>query len=67
MIFAHASGDVAHQVALRALEARPLLDLGLRLGEATGAALAWPLIRAAATFLAEMATFDSAGVSERTA
>jgi nicotinate-nucleotide--dimethylbenzimidazole phosphoribosyltransferase len=65
MLFAHASGDHAHGKALAALGARPLLDLGLRLGEGTGAALAWPLIAASAAFLAEMATFESAGVSRR--
>ena len=67
MLFAHASGDRSHRQALAALGARPLLDLDLRLGEATGAALAWPLIAASAAFLAEMATFDSAGVSGRSA
>ncbi len=65
MVFAHASGDRSHATALAALGGRPLLDLGLRLGEGSGAALAWPLIAAAAAFLAEMATFDSAGVSGR--
>ena len=65
MVFAHASGDGSHRAALDALGCAPLLDLGLRLGEGTGAALAWPLIAAAAAFLAEMATFDSAGVSQR--
>lgn len=66
MLFAHSSGDTSHAAALEALDARPLLDLGLRLGEGTGAALAWPLIAASAAFLADMATFDSAGVSGRT-
>jgi nicotinate-nucleotide--dimethylbenzimidazole phosphoribosyltransferase len=50
---------------LEALGAEPLLDLGLRLGEASGAALAMPLLRAAARLLDEMATFESAGVSGR--
>jgi nicotinate-nucleotide--dimethylbenzimidazole phosphoribosyltransferase len=66
MLFAHLSGDSGHRAALEVLEARPLLDLGLRLGEGTGAALAWPLIAAAAAFLNEMATFESAAVSQRT-
>ena len=48
---------------LEALEAEPLLDLGMRLGEGTGALLAWPLVKAAAAMLREMASFDSAGVS----
>ncbi|CAH2600761.1 Nicotinate-nucleotide--dimethylbenzimidazole phosphoribosyltransferase [Rhodovastum atsumiense] len=65
-VFAHVSGDGPHRLAVEALGGRPLLDLGLRLGEGTGAALAWPLVRAAAGFLEEMATFEAAGVSERT-
>ncbi|RKP56799.1 nicotinate-nucleotide--dimethylbenzimidazole phosphoribosyltransferase [Pararobbsia silviterrae] len=65
-VFAHASGEQGHQSMLDALGAKPLLSLGLRLGEGTGAALAMPLIRAAAGFLSEMASFESAGVSDRT-
>jgi nicotinate-nucleotide--dimethylbenzimidazole phosphoribosyltransferase len=65
-VFAHASGDGVHRQAVTALGGKPLLDLGLRLGEGTGAALAWPLVVAAAAFLDEMATFSSAGVSDRT-
>jgi nicotinate-nucleotide--dimethylbenzimidazole phosphoribosyltransferase len=64
-IFAHGSAERGHAAALAALGARPLLDLGLRLGEGTGAALAWPLLVSASTFLRDMATFESAGVSNR--
>ncbi|CAB1367819.1 nicotinate-nucleotide--dimethylbenzimidazole phosphoribosyltransferase [Denitratisoma oestradiolicum] len=65
-VFAHRSGEPGHQLQLDALGARPLLDLGLRLGEGTGAALALPLIQAAANFLEQMASFESAGVAEKT-
>ncbi|MDR3396157.1 MAG: nicotinate-nucleotide--dimethylbenzimidazole phosphoribosyltransferase [Pandoraea sp.] len=66
-IFAHASDETGHRAMLDVLGATPLLQLGLRLGEGTGAALAMPLIQAAAAFLREMATFEGAGVSEREA
>ncbi len=66
-LYAHCSEERGHRRLLDALGAEPLLDLGLRLGEGTGAALALPLVRAAAGFLAEMASFDSAGVSQQTA
>ena len=65
-VFAHRSADAGHGALLAHLGAAPLLDLGLRLGEGSGAALAWPLIDSAVRLLAEMASFESAGVSERT-
>jgi nicotinate-nucleotide--dimethylbenzimidazole phosphoribosyltransferase len=60
---AHRSAEAGHTLALDALGARPMLDLGLRLGEGSGAALAIPLLRSAAAVLTEMATFAGAGVS----
>jgi nicotinate-nucleotide--dimethylbenzimidazole phosphoribosyltransferase len=64
-VFAHCSDEAGHRRMLEALRARPLLKLGLRLGEGTGAALALPLLHAAANFVNEMATFGSAAVSEK--
>ena len=63
LVFAHRSAEPGHDIALAACRAEPLLDLRLRLGEGSGAVLALPLLRAAATILADMATFESAGVS----
>lgn len=63
MIFAHSSQESGHKILLNQLQATPLLDLSLRLGEGTGAALAVPLIRAAADFYNNMASFESAGVT----
>ena len=64
MIFSHGSSEGSgHGIMLETLKARPLLDLGLRLGEGTGAALALPLLRSACAFYNEMASFASAGVS----
>jgi nicotinate-nucleotide--dimethylbenzimidazole phosphoribosyltransferase len=63
LIAAHRSVEPGHQVALDALGLEPLLELDLRLGEGSGAALAVPIVRAAARTLAEMATFEEAAVS----
>ncbi|MEM7408375.1 MAG: nicotinate-nucleotide--dimethylbenzimidazole phosphoribosyltransferase [Pseudomonadota bacterium] len=64
-IFAHRSEEPGHAAQLRHLGARPLLDLNMRLGEGTGAALAIPLVRSATAFMNNMASFESAGVSDR--
>ena len=64
-VFAHRSNEAGHALLLDHLKAEPLLDLGLRLGEGSGAALAWPLIDSAWRLLDRMASFDSACVSQR--
>ncbi|MYD36123.1 MAG: nicotinate-nucleotide--dimethylbenzimidazole phosphoribosyltransferase [Dehalococcoidia bacterium] len=63
MIAAHLSAERGHRAALNHLGLSPLLDLNMRLGEGTGAALAMPIIEAAVATLSEMATFGEAGVS----
>jgi nicotinate-nucleotide--dimethylbenzimidazole phosphoribosyltransferase len=65
LVFAHRSAERGHAGVLAALNARPLLDLDMRLGEGTGALLAWPLVKAAAAMLNDMASFQSAQVSGR--
>lgn len=65
VLFAHRSAERGHSLMLEALNARPLLDLDMRLGEGTGAALAIALVEASVRLYREMATFSSAGVSEK--
>jgi nicotinate-nucleotide--dimethylbenzimidazole phosphoribosyltransferase len=66
-VFAHRSGERGHALMLLQMHAEPLLDLGLRLGEGSGGALVWPLLESACRMLREMASFESAGVSEKSA
>lgn len=66
-VFAHRSEENGHRLMLQHLGVQAVLDLGLRLGEASGAVLVWPLIVSALQVLSEMASFESAGVSEREA
>ncbi|MCV6589116.1 MAG: nicotinate-nucleotide--dimethylbenzimidazole phosphoribosyltransferase [Marinobacterium sp.] len=65
LLFAHSGAEPGHKLLLDALQARTLLQLGLRLGEGSGAALAIPLLRMVCALQAEMATFTEAGVSNR--
>lgn len=62
-VFGHASAEPGHRHLLRLLDAEPLLDLDLRLGEGSGAALAFPLLRSACAVMEEMASFNDAGIS----
>ncbi|MFC6282657.1 MULTISPECIES: nicotinate-nucleotide--dimethylbenzimidazole phosphoribosyltransferase [Polaromonas] len=63
MVFCHRSAERGHRLLLDHLKARALLDLDMRLGEGTGALLAWPLVQSAARLMNEMASFASAGIS----
>lgn len=66
LVFCHRSAERGHHLLLAHMKATPLLDLDMRLGEGTGALLAWPLLQSAALFMAEMASFETAGVSGKT-
>jgi len=67
LIFSHQSAEMGHRLVLEGLDARPLLDLDLRLGEGSGAALALPILRLACALHNQMATFAEAAVPDRTA
>jgi nicotinate-nucleotide--dimethylbenzimidazole phosphoribosyltransferase len=64
-VFGHYSQEQAHRRLLEHLGVRPLLDLDMRLGEGSGAALAFSVVHAAVALFNEMATFEGAGVSEK--
>lgn len=64
-IFTHQSNEKGHQTMLKYIDAQPLLQLNMRLGEGSGAAVAYPIVKSSVNFLNEMASFDDAGVSNR--
>ena len=64
-LFSHQSDEKGHKIMLEYLNAKPVLELGMRLGEGTGVAVAYPIVQSAVQFLNEMASFEQAGVSNR--
>ncbi|VAW14035.1 Nicotinate-nucleotide--dimethylbenzimidazole phosphoribosyltransferase [hydrothermal vent metagenome] len=64
-IFCHTSKEKGHQLMAEYLGAKPLLDIGMRLGEGSGAAVAFPIVKSAVLFLNEMSSFEDAGVSNK--
>jgi nicotinate-nucleotide--dimethylbenzimidazole phosphoribosyltransferase len=64
LFYSHLSSEAGHKQMLEKLGQKPILDLNMRLGEGTGAALAMSVIEAAVKVMSEMATFESAGVDK---
>ena len=64
-VFTHKSDEFGHSEMLTFMQAEPLLSLGMRLGEGTGVAVAFPLLQSAVAFMNQMASFESAGISDR--
>ena len=65
-VFSHQSDELGHSAMLKFLHVEPLLSLGMCLGEGTGAAVAFPILQSTVAFMNQMASFESAGVSNRT-